>query len=315
LNKKDDLTFEEIIAFAKNYGPFENLNLSGGEPFIHNKLGEICRFFIRNNNVKQIYIPTNAYFPDKIKSQVLEVLKEPALELLAIEISLDGMPAYHNKLRGNERSFENAMMTYQVLEKLQIQDARLRIHANTTVTSDNADEVKRLTKYLYDNCPKIDHHNIAIVRGDRKNPLIQAPDLNTYRTVFTYTDKLWRPREEKRFGSVVDPMLHWAKCRTIETQEQVVPCTAGKLSAVVYANGDVGVCECLPPLGNIRIKKFTDLWNSPDAKSVRRKIRNKQCYCTNEVFLWPSITFQPVQLLKAFIGIRVWKRWYHHDGK
>ena len=71
LNKKDNLTFDEIIAFAKEYGVFENLNLSGGEPFIRNDVGEICRFFVSNNRVKQIYIPTNAYFTDKTKEHVL----------------------------------------------------------------------------------------------------------------------------------------------------------------------------------------------------------------------------------------------------
>ena len=308
LNKKDDLTFEEIIAFAKDYGPFENLNLSGGEPFIHNKLGEICRFFIRNNKVKQIYIPTNAYFPDKIKSHVLEVLKEPALELLAIEISLDGMPAYHNKLRGNEQSFDNAMMTYHVLEKLQTQDTRLKVHANTTVTADNAEEVKRLTKYLYDNCTAIEHHNIAIIRGDRRNPSLQVPDLNNYKIIYAYTKKLWQSREKGRFGAIVEPMLQWAKCKTVEAQDQVIPCLAGKLSAVVYANGDVSVCECLPPLGNLRDKKFSDLWRSADAQKVRQNIRNKKCYCTNEIFMWPSITFQPYQLFRALAGITIWKR-------
>jgi len=84
---------------------------------------------------------------------------------------------------------------------------------------------------------------------------------------------------------------------------------AGKLSAVVYANGDVSVCECLPPLGNLRDKKFSDLWRSADAQKVRQNIRNKKCYCTNEIFMWPSITFQPYQLFRALAGITMWKRY------
>ena len=61
------------------------------------------------------------------------------------------------------------MMTYKVLEKLQINDTRLKIHVNTTVTADNLEEVKVLSKYLFDNCTGIDHHNIVIIRGVRKN--------------------------------------------------------------------------------------------------------------------------------------------------
>ena len=34
LNQRDDLTFEEIVALSEELGPIENLNLSGGEPFL-----------------------------------------------------------------------------------------------------------------------------------------------------------------------------------------------------------------------------------------------------------------------------------------
>jgi len=47
LNKKDDLTVEEIFALARELGRIENLNLGGGEPFLRNEFAAICRFFIR----------------------------------------------------------------------------------------------------------------------------------------------------------------------------------------------------------------------------------------------------------------------------
>lgn len=309
LNKNDDLSFDEIISFAKDYGSFENLNLSGGEPFIRDEIGEICRFFIRNNRVKQIYIPTNGYFTDRIEKQVLEILKEPDLQLLGIEISLDGMFDYHNRLRGNNESFEKALETYKVLERLQAVDERLRIHANTTVTADNIPEVRELTKFLYDACPKMDHHNIAIVRGDRKNQSLIGPQLESYKEIYAYVEKLWKPKDEGRFGAIVEPLLQWAKCKTVEAGNQVIPCKAGVLSAVVYANGDVSVCESREPLGNLKERKFSEMWCSSDTQVVRQRIRDRECYCTNEVFMWPSITFQPFQLFKALLGIKIWKRW------
>ena len=47
LNQRDDLTFDEIVALSEELGPIENLNLSGGEPFLRKEFGEICRQFIR----------------------------------------------------------------------------------------------------------------------------------------------------------------------------------------------------------------------------------------------------------------------------
>jgi hypothetical protein len=97
-------------------------------------------------------------------------------------------------------------------------------------------------------------------------------------------------------------MLQWAKVKTIEAAGQVVPCKAGILSGVVYANGDVSVCETHAPLGNLRQKSFFEIWDSPEAKTLRAQIQAKECYCTNEVFMWPSIVFQPAQLARAFVG-------------
>src|SRR5262245_52905591 len=62
LNQRDDLKFEEFERLSLELGDFENLNLSGGEPFIRKEFGEICTLFIKNNNVQNIYVPTNGYF-------------------------------------------------------------------------------------------------------------------------------------------------------------------------------------------------------------------------------------------------------------
>ena len=57
--------------------------------------------------------------------------------LFACEISLDGMPEYHDKFRGNAKSFEKAMETYDMLAALQEEDPRLRIHSISTATNEN----------------------------------------------------------------------------------------------------------------------------------------------------------------------------------
>ena len=187
----------------------------------------------------------------------------------------------------------------------------MRIHSISTVVDGNVDEIRRLTTYLYERCPRMDHHNIAIIRGDRKDASLQGPALDAYRELYRYTRRLWADREEGRFGAIVDPMLTWAKLRTAEERRMVIPCKAGVLSGVVYANGDVAVCETAAsyqPIGNLRQKSFREIWFSPEADAQRNAIRCKECHCTNEVFLWPSLTFQPLQLVRAMAGSRVWEK-------
>jgi MoaA/NifB/PqqE/SkfB family radical SAM enzyme len=154
----------------------------------------------------------------------------------------------------------------------------------------------------------MDHHNIALIRGDRKNPSLQGPQMKAFEELHAHVQETWTAREDGRFGSIVEPMLQWAKVRTAQEKKQVIPCRAGILSAVVYANGDVSFCETLPPLGNLREKNFNEIWYSPEAQALRHSIRQKECYCTNEIFLWPSITFQPWQLGRVMWHTRVWRK-------
>ena len=308
LNQRDDLKLEEILALACDLGRIENLNLSGGEPFLRVEFAEICRFFIQNNGVEQIYVPTNGYFTERTIRALNSIFDEKSLKLFVCELSIDGMPEYHNRFRGNPKSFDKLVETYEALADLQASEPRLRIHSISTVTSENLEEVKRLTGYLYERFSAMDHHNLALIRGDRKNLSLLAPNLIAYQELVQYTRRLWAPREEKRYGSLVEPMLQWAKVKTAAEKTQVVPCRAGILSGVVYANGGVSFCETHPPLGNLRQKSFREIWYSPEANALRKRVHNKECWCTNEVFLWPSINYQPWQLAKALVGSRAWEK-------
>jgi MoaA/NifB/PqqE/SkfB family radical SAM enzyme len=308
LNGRDDLTKEELFELSRSLGPIENLNLSGGEPFLRKEFAEICRQFIQHNKVRQIYVPSNGYYTDKTVKQVTSTLEEKDLDFFVVELSLDGMAEFHDEFRVTKDSFKKAMETYDALVKIQQRDPRLRIHAISTATDRNMDEIRRLSTFLYERCPQMDHHNLAVIRGDRKDPSLQGPSLKRYEDLYEYIRRLWAPRETGRYGAIVEPMLQWAKVRTIKEERQVVPCRAGKLSAVVYANGDVSLCELHKPLGNLREKSFWEIWKSVEAQQLRGCVANKECYCTTEVFLWSSIVYQPTQLARAMVAAKTWQR-------
>ena len=139
---------------------------------------------------------------------------------------------------------------------------------------------------------------------DRKNPSLQGPQLQKYKDLYHHVAEVWSDREKGRLGASVEPMLQWAKIKTIESESQFIPCKAGVLTGVVYANGDVSVCEQHRPLGNLRKNTFFEIWDSDKANRLRAQIKAKECYYTNEIFLWSSIVFQPIQLTRALVGSR-----------
>ena len=71
LNQRDDLTYDEIVALSEELGHIENLNLSGGEPFLRKEFAEICLQFARRNGAREIYVPTNAYFTERTVDAVV----------------------------------------------------------------------------------------------------------------------------------------------------------------------------------------------------------------------------------------------------
>jgi len=291
LNQRDDLSFEELEALSADLGPIENLNLSGGEPFIREDFDRIVRMFVRRNGVKQVYVPTSGYFTDRMHTALASVLEEDDLMLFACELSLDGTEEFHNTFRGNPKSFAKALETYDMLVELQRRDPRLRIHAISTATNQNLDEIRGLTDFLIDRCPDMDHHNLAIIRGDRKDPSLLAPPIDDYRNLADYIAARWAEREKGRFGAVVEPMLQWAKLRTLEKEKQVIPCRAGVIAGVVYANGDVSVCELHDPIGNLR-----------QASYLKSGLRSNQRANIKILQYIPNLPLQPLHVFKTFGG-------------
>ncbi|NNG17349.1 MAG: radical SAM protein [Gemmatimonadales bacterium] len=308
LNQRTDLTRNELFDLSSSLGQIDSLSVSGGEPFLRKEFAEIVRQFIAHNGVRQVYVPTNGWYTRKTIEHVTNVLEEKALDLFAVELSLEGTEEFHDRFRVAPGAFKRAMETYDSLVELQRKDPRLRVHSTSTATAVNIDEIRKLTTYLYERCPHMDHHNLALIRGDRKNPSLTGPGMEEYKALYEYIRHLWAPREKSRYGGIVEPMLQWAKIKTVRAQRQVVPCRAGRLSAVVYANGDISLCEMHTPIGNLRRNTFWEIYTSAEANALREQIDNKGCYCTTEVFMWPSIVFQPLSLVRAMIGGRVWAK-------
>ena len=142
LNKRNDLSLEEIDALSKSLPKLEILNLSGGEPFLRPDFAEVCERFVKQNGVTKIYCPSNGYFADRTEKQLTELFKLSEIEFFTIELSLDGMPEFHNEFRKNPRSFQKAMETYDMLAEFQKREPRLKIHSISTCTGESYTRIK-----------------------------------------------------------------------------------------------------------------------------------------------------------------------------
>ena len=120
-----------------------------------------------------------------------------------------------------------------------------------------------------------------------------------------YKDRLRYPNLfMRKFISLKDCYVYKIVEEILENDSYILPCMAGSLMGILYANGDMQPCEILggAPMGNIRDFNYNlpQLWASPKAKALRYKIKDG-CHCTFECAMSSSILFNPKYLARLAI--------------
>lgn len=294
LNKRVELTLEEIKKISKSIGEFHTLLISGGEPFLREDLFEICRLFIEQNKIAILSIPTNCTLPDCIIEFSSRILKEYPRIKLAINPSLDGFKETHDKIRGLDGIFEKAEETVQRLMELRQDHGNLVVAVNTVITKQNFDELERFMDYVHGNF-RVDYHDFELLRGDHKDSSLSLPPQEELRN---FHQKILRNRERyfdrAKSGFLEKLAVTGLLALTQNIKEsfltkKIVPfdCTAGENIGVIGANGDVKLCELLPTVGNLKKAncEFESVWNSEEANKLRKWIREQRCRCTHVCFI------------------------------
>ncbi len=109
-DKSAELTIDEIELLSKKMDPLLFLLPTGGEPFMRPDLGEIVTLFYKNNRVRNVGIPTNGFFTERIVDTVKNILETcPGIDL-GIDVSLDGIKERHDEIRGVPGLFDKAVL-------------------------------------------------------------------------------------------------------------------------------------------------------------------------------------------------------------
>ena len=137
LNKKNDLSLEEIQKISKGLDKILWLHLSGGEPFLRNDLSKICSIFIKNNQTHNIAIPTNCLLPDIVLNQTEEILKDNPGINLNLLLSIDGFEKTHDSIRGVKGNFKKAIYVEKKLFELKKEYPNLSTMICTVVNKQN----------------------------------------------------------------------------------------------------------------------------------------------------------------------------------
>jgi len=297
-----EMTLEEIEKFTQKIGDLNTLTVGGGEPFLRKDLPEIIECFGRNNNLKVVAIPTNCLLTEKIVSQTEKILKN-FNGGVKIGLSLDGLAADHDKIRGVQGNFEKFLATYRALCDLRKKYPKLRLRVCTTVFDANIDKIIELIKFVDSSLPEVDILGLEFLRGDYNVQKVGSASPDKVLKVIEFLEE--RRRQEKNiYRRVISNFYYRLSLDILNKRTQVIPCRISAFYPVIDALGNVYPCENLPKIGNLRENDFdlNKIWRSGAAQKMRESIRRKECYCTHSCYQIPNMYLSPKMIFKILRG-------------
>ena len=305
MNTKGELSREEIDKLTRNLPDLVILNISGGEPFIRADFAEVIKTYYRNTPVKEVTVPTNGTFTEKMRKDCIDILQNcPGLELNVV-VSLDGLEKIHDEIRQVKDCYKTAKKSFLMLKGLKEQYPHLQVSVVSTLTSLNQDTVEEFHQEVNTHWQP-DIFGMNLIRGEAKKMNLFGVNLKNYKKFFALQSKSRKRGIKSLVRDAMNKLRTGANIRMVEEKKMVVPCQAGNLMGVMYEKGDVYPCELLNgrPLGNVREfdYDFRKLWASERNRAAGKFINESKCYCTHECFQRFNIIYRPSFVLAQFFA-------------
>lgn len=308
LNKHDEMSLEEIAKVAKSVAPLSFVRMTGGEPFLRKDLPEVINTIHTHAGTKRMGIISNGTRPQWAEKAVRGIFDLTPSMTIDIGISVDGLEAEHDELRGLKGSFNTARETAKTLVSLKPEYPGLLTSLVLTVTAKNQHHLDSF--YNEVSTWGVDRLSVNHIRGKVNDKDLLDVDFELYRAFaerceqyHMASDRTWKAGVQRAKNRIARKAIH----EVVSGENSSVPCLAGSAIGVLYSDGEVNVCEMLegelsqvegianatPALGNIRDVDydFYKIWHSENAENNRRWIEATNCSCSHECFLTASILF------------------------
>ena len=141
----DDLTLDEIDRIFAQLPRLDAVRLSGGEPFVRRDLLEIAHLAQDRLRPLFLHVTTNGFLTDRIVRFCEARRRDVPLHLL---VSIDGVAAKHNRVRGHPKAWDYAVRTLEHLAARR-HEFRLELSVNQTIVdAEGVEHYRRLRDFL-----------------------------------------------------------------------------------------------------------------------------------------------------------------------
>ncbi|MDE6086301.1 MAG: radical SAM protein [Muribaculaceae bacterium] len=266
-NKNAEINADDLRSLPR----LKFINLTGGEPFIREDLPEIVRECYRHTD--RIVISTSGWFEDR----VIDLARR--FPNIGIRISIEGLSAKNDELRGRQGGFDKGLRTLLKLKEMGIKD----IGFGCTVSNNNSSDMLslyRLSKSLGMEFATAAFHNSYYFH--KTDNLITNKD----EVIKNFTALIDNQLKENHPKSWFRAFFNMGLINYINGERRLLPCEAGTTNFFIDPMGEVYPCNGMEDscwkssMGNIRKADFMTIWNSKEAEAVRDKVRRcpKNCW-------------------------------------
>jgi MoaA/NifB/PqqE/SkfB family radical SAM enzyme len=311
----ENLWLNEIASIFDQLPRLDAVRLTGGEPFLRKDLGEIARLAQGKLRPILLHITTNGLLTDRIVRFCEDRDKRILLQLL---ISIDGVGAKHNRVRGIPSAWTRVMETIRALAPRQ-RALHVRLGVNQTIVdAEGAEHYRRLRELLRPhgvlNNAVMAYEASAtynVERGIDVTPR-SIGEFNTFgklgdECLPKLLDAVQRDLKELPWHERIAKRYYWQGIRNRLLANEGKPnpkCVALNSHLRILPNGDVPTCQFNgKTLGNLREQSFHEIWRSEKAAHLRRWVRRcPGCWAECEVL--PNAVYTLDVLRAAFSSSR-----------
>jgi radical SAM protein with 4Fe4S-binding SPASM domain len=267
-----ELSTEQIKSYLDQFAALRvgMFAVTGGEPLLRKDLSEVL-FHAWQRGLKT-GIATNGFLVDQAAGEWLKTS-----HVHSVQVSLDGLEATHNRIRGNDQSFTRAIQAIELLKRLKIP----LVSVATTVTIYNFPDIDEIRQLLI-------HLGVRLWRLAVVMPIGRAHQSNIYPD----TDKLaWLLKYVKEHNS---RKLHIYLGENLtflgEWERQVrngpMICPIGFTACCIGVDGNVRGCpEQMDTIenqeGSLLQTSFQKIWQEGFRRYRNREILVTDYKCAN----------------------------------
>lgn len=271
--RPDELTLDECFAVADELAALgcTNATLIGGEVFRFRGWERLSAHLAAAGMA--VNIVTNGY---RLGEPEMEQVRRA--RLVNVGVSIDGMEANHNRIRGRGDAFEHIRRTLALLNR----DA-VEIGVVTCLTRFNCDDLEELYRFLLDHNVRAWQLQLAVAMGNMADQADFVPTRSQVRDTIAF---IRRKSCAMKMAVVAADCIGYFDENEAYIRGRSSPinvwggCSAGISNVFIDSVGNVKGCGALYAdrfiEGNVRETPLAEIWNGPENFAYNRKFTTAQ---------------------------------------